>query len=294
MSRIWQIYQLVSALVGILIGAAMFCGLCMKAFAADSAVLGTDGASSFLSAVAESAAVTNVYLVSDTAVSKAWTRQAVMATPSNRVMDLSGKIVEAAEAAVQSNEAERISAVSDAAISGVRTAFQALYAVTGNIPETAYHVALTLPPGVAPASLMGYTVKEETDGVTDTMWVWYSQTLAAAPVRHVEYWTPAGRFSQPVTWIGWTSEGETLEIDGRTWTGCHKCTATRPESARNVRLLTRNNETFGGPGGFDFGAALVTVGGVAAWTGVLTNDVTGEVLTFDNGVLKKGDAKDAE
>lgn len=242
----------------------------------------------------EAAAVTNVFLVSDTVESKAWTRQAVLATPENRVKDLSGKIVEAAEASVQSNEAERISAVADAAVAGMRDAFGALYAVTGMVSDVAYHVAVTLPPGDAPASLMGYVVKEESDGVTDVQWVWYSHALAAPPVRRIEYTTPSGTISQGVTWIGWKNEGETITANGRTWKGCHKCECVRPAAARNLPALTRKNDIFGGSGGFDFGAALVTVGGKATYTGVVTNDVTGEILRFDNGVLKKGEKKDAE
>lgn len=242
----------------------------------------------------EAAAVTNVFIVSDVVESKAWTRQAVMVTPSNRVMDLSGKLVEAADVAVLSNEAERVSAVSDAAVAGMRSAFSALYAVTGQVSDVAYHVAVTLPPSDTPASLQGYVVKEETGGLVDTQWVWYSQSLAAPPVRRVEYTTPSGVFSQPVTWIGWKNDGETVTANGRTWNGCHKCEVVRPVAAWGNPALTRKNEIFGGSGGFDFGAALVTVGGKAAFTGVITNELTGEVLKFDNGVLKKGEAKNAE
>ena len=236
----------------------------------------------------QTAAVTNVNIVSDVYQSKAWTRQAVLATPSNTIMDLSGVFVATAEAVAQSNEAERISAVSDATIEGMRSAFLALYAVTGNVPDLAYHTAITIPPQESPRSLMGYVVKEETDGITDTQWVWYSERLAAAPVRHVEYTTPAGTFSQAAKWIAWNADGETLTINGRTWKGCHKCTIPRPESAKNLPALSRRNEIFGGANGFDFGAAIVTVGGRGAFTGEVTNDLTGVILRFDNGILKKG------
>lgn len=237
---------------------------------------------------------TNLVIKSDTVESLGWTRQAVMVTPSNRVMDPSGKLVEAADVAVLSNEAERVSAVSDAAVEGMRSAFAALYAVTGNVPDVAYHVAVTLPPSDAPASLQGYVVKDETDGLVDTQWVWYSQSLAAPPVRRVEYTTPSGVFSQPVTWIDWNNAGETVTANGCTWNGCHRCEVVRPVAAWDLPALTRKNEIFGGSGGFDFGEALVTVSGKATYTGVVTNDVTGEVLKFDNGVLKKGAAKNAE
>ena len=38
--------------------------------------------------------------------------------------------------------------------------------------------------------------------------------------------------------------------------------------------------------GFDFGAAVVTVGGRLTRTGAVTNDITGEIIRFSNGVLK--------
>ena len=238
------------------------------------------------------ATVTNVYLVSDVAKGKAWTRQAVLATPSNTIMDLSGVFVSTAEAAVHSNEAERISAVSSAAIAGMQSAFGALYAVTGNLPKTAYHVTLSFPPAEAGASLQGYVVKESTDGVVDTQWVWYSHELPMPPVRYVEYLTPAGRSSVGAKWVSWSAAGETITVNGRTWKGCHRCTVTRPQSARNIPALTRQNDTFGGANGFDFGAAIVTVGGRPTRTGYVTNDITGEVIYFNNGVLKT-EAKNA-
>ena len=236
----------------------------------------------------QTAAVTYVNIVSDEFQSKAWTRQTVMATPSNTIKDLSGVFVGVAEAVAHSNEAERIAAVSDAAKEGMRSAFIALYAVTGNVPDVAYHTAITIPPQESPRSLMGYVVKEETDGVTDTQWVWYSETLYAAPVRHVEYTTPSGTFSQSAKWVSWSAEGETLEINGRTWKGCHKCMIPRPKSAQYLPALSRRNEIFGGENGFDFGSALVTVSGKGAFTGEVTNDLTGVILRFDNGILKKG------
>ena len=243
------------------------------------AVLGED---------ASTVAVTNVNIVSDEYHSKAWTRQAVLATPSNTIKDLSGVFVATATAVVQSNEAARIAAVSDAAIEGVRSAFSALYAVTGNVSDVAYHTAVTIPPQDAPRSLQGYVVKETTDGLVDTQWVWYSQRLEAAPVRRVEYTTPSGTFSQSAKWVNWSVEGETVTANGRAWGGCHRCTVTRPKSAQNLPALTRKNEIFGGANGFDFGSALVTVGGRATFTGEVTNSITGAVLRFDNGILKKG------
>lgn len=269
------VFAVISVLLFALLGAAIFCGLCMKAFAEETNS-------------AESASVkTNTWVVSNTIESKAWTRQAVLATPSNTIMDLSGVFVGAAEASVQSNAAERVSEVSQAAIEGVRASFASLYAVTGQVPKVAYHVSLSIAPQSATKALQGYVVKEETDGVTDTQWVWYSHALPAAPIRRVEYVTPSGRFSQSVVWDTWNATGVTVTAsNGRVWEGCHRCTVTRPVSARNIPGLTRKNERFGGANGFDFGSALVTVGGRPTRTGSVTNDITGEVWRFDNGVLQ--------
>jgi hypothetical protein len=55
-------------------------------------------------------------------------------------------------------------------------------------------------------------------------------------------------------------------------------------NVRNIRALTYRHEKFGGLNGFDFGSALVTVDGVPTFTGSVTNQVTGEVLDFRNGI----------
>lgn len=55
---------------------------------------------------------------------------------------------------------------------------------------------------------------------------------------------------------------------------------------QGVACLDLPNDRLGGPSGFDFGDLLVTVGGDPAYTGIVSNGVTGAVLYFDNGFCK--------
>ena len=238
-----------------------------------------------LAAAVEPLAVTNLNLVSESTNIAAWTRQAVMARADNSIIDPSGVFVKAADAAVQSNAANRVSAISQAAIDGMRDAVGSLAAVTNQVPDAAYHVSVTLPPPKAPTALMGFVVKEETDGYTDTQWVWYSQALARKPIRRVVYKTPSGDVSQNVEWVDWSKAGETISALGRVWEGCHKCTIPRPAAARGVAAITRLNERFGGANGFDFGSIVVMANGKPGITTNLTDAATGSTLIIENGFI---------
>ena len=242
----------------------------------------------------ETAAVTNTWIVSNTTNANAWTRQAVMAKEDKTIIDPSGVLVAGAEAAAQSNAADRVTAISEAAIEGMRKAVGSLEAVTNQVPDTAYHVALAIPPPSTPLSLMGFVVKEETDGFTDTQWVWYSRALLRKPIRRVVYKTPSGEISQNVEWVDWSTEGETVTAYGRTWSGCHRCTIQRPTAARGVSAVSRLNEVFGGESGFDFGSVVVTVGGKVGITTNLTDAVTGTTLNIQNGFIKVQSKETAE
>lgn len=235
----------------------------------------------------DTAAVTNTWIVSNATNIKAWTRQAVMVKPDKTIIDPSGVFVDTATAAAQSNAVDKASSLADAAKLGMESAVEGLTAVTNQVPENAYQVSLAIPPPLLPKSLMGFVVKESTDGVTDTQWVWYSQTLKRKPVRHVVYRTPTGDISQSAEWVDWTEAGETISAYGRTWSGCHKCTIARPTAARNVTAVSRLNEVFGDKNGFDFGGLVVIVDDKPAVTTNLVNSVTGETLVIQNGFIKK-------
>lgn len=235
----------------------------------------------------ETAAVTNTWLVSNSTNVKAWTRQAVMVRPDKKtIIDPSETFVDAATAAAESNTVDKLSQLADAAKAGMDEAVAALTGVTNQVPPNAYMVTLAVPPPSAPAALMGFVVKESTDGTTDTQWVWYSHRLARKTIRRVVYKTPTGEFSQDVEWENWTAEGETIEAYGRTWYGCHKCTIPRPKAAQGISAVSRLNEVFGGAIGFDFGGVAVLVGGRLAITTNLVNAATGETMRIENGFIK--------
>lgn len=235
----------------------------------------------------ETAAVTNTWLVSNSTNVKAWTRQAVMVKSDKKtIIDYSGTFVDAATAAAQSNTIDKIAGLSEAAKAGMDVAIDGLEAVTNQVPPNAYHVAVSIPPPTAPAALMGFIVKQETDGTIDTQWVWYSHRLTRKPIRRVVYKTPTGEFSQNVVWVNWDADGETIEAYGRTWQGCHKCTVPRPKAAHGISAVSRLNEVFGGESGFDFGGVLVMVNGRPAITTNLVNAATGETMRIDNGFIK--------
>jgi hypothetical protein len=242
----------------------------------------------------DTAAVTNTWIVSNATNIKAWTRQAVMVKPDKTIIDPSGVFVDTATAAAQSNAVDKASSLADAAKLGMESAVEGLEAVTNQVPENAYQVTLAVPPPQLPKSLMGFVVKESTDGVTDTQWVWYSQTLKRKPVRHVVYRTPTGDISQNAEWVDWTEAGETISAYSRTWSGCHKCTIARPAAARNITAVSRLNEVFGDKNGFDFGGVVVIVADKPAVTTNLVNSVTGETLVIQNGFIKKQTKEAAE
>lgn len=232
------------------------------------------------------AVVTNTWIVSDTTNSPAWTRQAVMARPDNTIIDPSGVFVSGAESAAASNTVNRVQEVSEAAIAGMAQAVGTLSAVTNQVPETAYHVAVSIAPPASPASMMGCVVRETTDGTTDTQWVWYSHRMGRKPIRRVVYQTPSGEYSQNAEWVDWNADGETITAYGRTWTGCHKCTILRPAAARGISAVTRINEVFGGASGWSFGGVVAIVSGRAAVTTNLVGKTTGRVMRIDNGFIK--------
>ncbi len=237
------------------------------------------------------AATNEMILSSNVKTVKAWTRQAVMVRPDKTIIDPSRTFVDAATMAAQSNTVDKIAELSAAAKAGMEVAVGALTAVTNQVPDVAYHVTVTIPPPAAPSSLMGFVVKETTDGTTDTQWVWYSHALARKPTRHVVYKTPQGEFSQDVEWVDWDGPGEVIYSYGRIWHGCKKCTIPRPTAARGISAVTRLNEAFGDKGGFSFDGMIVTVGGRAAITTNLVNAANGATLLIENGFIKKESLK---
>lgn len=220
---------------------------------------------------------TNVLLISNEALRRRWSRVAVMATPDGRPLEPTGRVAARADAVALDVALARAGELADSARAAMTNAVAALAAVTNQVPESAQHIAVSVPSLGAP-NLQGMVVSEGFDGTNDWQVVRFNQFLSVPPRRTVEYVRPGSTSTVECAW-DYPWDGSNAE---------HRCTFPRPAwMAGDMVIRTRRREIFGGPGGLSFGAALVTVDGVPAFTGAVTNGVTGQVLIFDNGVLTR-------
>lgn len=217
--------------------------------------------------------VTNLVITSDEVLELGLTRQALLDGGNGKVIDRSGTVVSHADVTALNVLAKNIHHVSDAIHKGVTEGMQELWDVTNQIPEHAEHIALYLPRQRIPLNLTGEVISEGSDGVTDWQIVEYSQLLTIAPNRHVEYTYLNVTATVECVWDEWDKDSYT-----------HRCTFIRPTALRGKLINSRWHETIGGPKGFDFGSALVTVDGEPTFTGTWTNSVTGEIYNFRNGI----------
>ena len=198
---------------------------------------------------------------------RAWRRDVVMRhEPTGEIFNDSGKVGDAANAAMVE-------------------ALQTLDGAREDAATNAVALALVLVPETSRTNLTAYVVKTETDGVTDTQWVWFNRKIDLEPNRYVVYQTHDRAATNKVTWANWTNAVSVTQ-NGRTWQGCHVCTVTRPTWVQGAPCLDLPNDRLGGADGFDFGDLLLTMGGQPLYTGLVTNGVTGAVLYFDNGFCK--------
>lgn len=230
-------------------------------------------------------AATNVVIVSETIEEPAWKRRVVMQNAAGEVFNDLGTVGSAAESAAAGEAASEAAEISDAANVAMTNALRVLTDTSASAATNAIGLALVLPPETSRTNLTAYVVKTETDGVTDTQWVWYNREIGLAPNRFVVYETYDRAATNKVTWANWTNT-VTVTHNARTWEGCHVCTVTRPAWAQGVTCLDLPNDRLGGPSGFDFGDLLLTMDGGPLYTGYVTNGLTGAVLYFDNGFLK--------
>lgn len=231
------------------------------------------------------AAGTNIVIVSETIEEPAWRRQVVMQNGEGQIFNDSGTVGSAAESAAAGEAAEHAAEISDAANIAMTNALQMLVETSANAATNAIGLALVVMPETSRTNLTAYVVKTESDGVTDTQWVWFNRQIDLEPNRFVVYETHDRAATNKVTWTDWTN-AVTVTHNGRTWEGCHVCTVVRPAWAQGVSCLDLPNEIFGGSAGFDFGDLLLTMDGVPLYTGFITNGLTGAVLYFDNGFCK--------
>jgi hypothetical protein len=231
----------------------------------------------------EPKAATNLVIVSDEAQILGLTRQALLDGGDGKVIDRSGVVVAYADMIAQKTIATNIQRIATATAVGVTNALNSLWAVTNQIPSHAEHIQLYLPRQNAPLNLTGEVISEGTDGVIDWQIVRYSQYLAIAPNRHVEYTYYNVTANVECVWDTW--DATKLE---------HRCTFTRPQLLRGKLINSFQHEILGGDNGFDFGSALVTVDGEATFTGEWTNRATGVVHHFRNGVKNEMEKKQNE
>ena len=239
----------------------IFCALCVL------------GGQSLKADELEIAATTNLLITSNTTNELGWTRQALMGDGNGHVIDPSGVVVSAAEAAAQLSLATNLQQVSVSTARGITNALSSLWAVTNLVPDKAHHVQLYFPRSSVPLNLTAEVVEEGSDGVTDWQTVKYSQMMAIAPNRHVDYVYPGGTATVAAVWDDWKPNSYT-----------NRCTFVRPAIVRGRLVNSYRYDIIGGPKGFDFGSALVTVNGKPTYTGFWTNNFNNVVYQFVNGV----------
>ena len=231
---------------------------------------------------------TNVTLVSETKIENAWERKVIMRDGNGKIMNDDEQVGELAEAAADREVAEQAGEISDAAKDAMLGQIKRLEDASKDAAKNAIAVALVMPPELTRENLTGFVVKETTDGSVDTQWVWYNKTLSLKPNRYVVYEGIANCVTSKCEWVSWNEDGETIVVNGREWSGCHKCTVRRPTFAVSVHCLTNPNESrWGGPHGMEFGDMTLTMGDKALVTAIITNrlDATERIL-FDNGFFK--------
>lgn len=224
----------------------------------------------------KTAAATNLFIASEEVMELGLSRQALLDGGNGKVIDRSGTVVSHADASAQMALATNLQQIATATASGVTNALESLWDVTNQIPSHAEHIALYLPRAKTPLNLTGEVIDEGSDGTIDWQIVRYSQYLAIAPNRHIEYCYYNTTATVECVWDKW--DATTL---------AHRCSFARPAAFRGKLINSTRHETTGGAKGFDFGSALVTVDGEPTFTGEWTNRTTGAVHTFRNGVPVK-------
>ena len=242
----------------------------------------------FAQAMLLAAPSTNVTLVSETKIENAWERKVVMRDGNGKIINDDKQVGESAEAAADREVAEQAGEISDAAKDAMLGQIKRLEDASKDAAKNAIAVALVMPPELTRENLTGFVVKETTDGSVDTQWVWYNKTLSLKPNRYVVYEGIANCVTSKCEWVSWNEDGETVVVNGREWSGCHKCTVRRPAFAVSVPCLTNPNESrWGGMHGMEFGDMILTMDDKSLVTAIITNrfDATERVL-FDNGFFK--------
>ena len=223
---------------------------------------------------------------SSVVTNKAWERNVVMRhEPTGTIYNDRGTVGSAAEVQAANVVADNAAEMADAAHTSMTNQVKRLEDAASTASTNAVAIALIVRPETTRTNLTFYVVKTETDGIVDTQWVWCNWDIDFPPNRFVKYETFGQTATQKFKWDDW-SQKTNLTVNGRTWNGCHRGTVTRPTWAQGGSCLDCPNDRLGGPSGFDFGDLTITVGGRTPYTGFVTNNVSGEVLYFDQGFNK--------
>ena len=216
----------------------------------------------------------------------AWRRDVVMRhEPTGDIFNDQGKVGSASEVAAANVAADNAADIAGEAHDSMTNQVRRLDEAAASASTNALALALVVRPETSRTNLTFYVVQTTTDGYTDTQWVWCNWSIDFPPSRFVVYQTFGRCATNKFTWADWGAITN-VTVNGRTWYGCHKGTVTRPDWARGESCLDLPNDRLGGPQGFDFGDLTVTVGGRTPFTGFVTNNITGEVLYFDQGFYK--------
>lgn len=218
----------------------------------------------------------------------AWKRDVVMRhEPTGEIYNDSGTVGSAAELAAADEAADSAADISGAAHDSMTNQAARLDGAAASASTNALALALVVRPETTRTNLTFYVVKTETDGITDTQYVWCNWSIDFPPNRFVVYQTFGQCTTNKFEWDEWATVTN-LTVNGRTWHGCHRGHVTRPLWAQSRSCLDLPNDRLGGVNGFDFGDLTITVNGRTPYTGFVTNGVSGEVLYFDQG-FNKGD-----
>ncbi len=229
---------------------------------------------------------TGVIYSSGVVTNKAWARAVVMRhEPTGEIFNDNGTVGRAADVAAANQTADEAAGIAEAANTSMTNEVKRLDAAAASASTNALALAFVVRPETTRTNLTYFVVQTTTDGVRDTQWVWCNWDLAIAPNRFVVYQTFGQCTTNKFEWTDWTAKTN-VTVNGRTWQGCRKGTVVRPEWARGKSCLDLPNDRLGGPTGFDFGDMTLTIGGRTPFTGFVTNNISGEVLYFDQGINK--------
>ena len=223
---------------------------------------------------------------SNVITNRAWKRDVVMRhEPSGEIYNDQGKVGSASEVAAANEVADSAADVASAAHDSMTNAVRRLDEAGASASTNALAIALVVRPETTRTNLTFFVVKTESNGIVDTQWVWCNWAIDFPPNRFLVYQTFGQCSTNKFEWDEWTTVTN-LTVNGRTWNGCHKGHVTRPAWAQSKSCLDLPNDRLGGPSGFDFGDLTLTVGWRTPFTGFVTNNVSGEVLYFDQGFNK--------